>query len=104
MERRAAADMALIVKCNPPAIGFDGSFEVAVRPSGDVSPSKGEEVFVWTSQSARGQGLAIHGAVEEARLSKVNRKATLRIRVDALADPGSLTAERLRPHLDKDEP
>jgi hypothetical protein len=96
--------MALIVKCPPPAIGFDRAFEVAVRPFGGVAPAKGDEVFVWTSEGARGQGLAIHGVVEAARVSLVNRKASLRIRVDALAEPGSLTFDELRPHRDSHEP
>lgn len=94
--------MAMIVKCDPPAIGFDRAFEVAVRPFGDIEPAKGDEVFVWTSESARGQGLAIHGTIETARVSKVNRKASLRIRVNALAAPGSLTFAELKPHRDDD--
>jgi hypothetical protein len=94
--------MAFIVKSDPPAIGFDGAFEVVVRPSGDVEPAKGDEVFVWTSEGARGQGLAIYGTIEEARVSKVNRKATLRIKVKALAEPGSLEFDDLRPHRDSD--
>jgi hypothetical protein len=95
--------MAYIVKSDPPAIGFDRAFEVAVRPFGEVDPAKGDEVFVWTSESARGQGLAIHGSIEEARVSKVNRKATLRIKVKALAQPGSLDFDDLRPHRDSTE-
>ena len=92
--------MALIVKCDPPAVGFELSFDVDVRPFGDVEPGKGDEVFVWTSENARGQGLAMHGRIEAARVSKVNRKASLRIRIDAMAPPGSLTFDDLRPHRD----
>jgi hypothetical protein len=96
--------MALIVKCPPPAVGLDFMFGTDVRPVGDVAPAAGDEVFVWTSESARGQGLAMRGTIESARLSKVNRKASLRIRVNAAAPPGSLTSDDLRPHRDSDAP
>ena len=62
--------MALIVKCDPSAVSFTLSFDVAVRPFGDVSPAKGDEVFGWTSESARGQGLAMHGTIETAVSSR----------------------------------
>lgn len=92
--------MSVLIKCDTPAVGLDFTFEVAVRPFEDVAPLKGDEVFVWTSEATRGQGLAMRGTIEAVRVSKVNRKASLRVRVEAAAEPGTLMSRDLRPHRD----
>lgn len=95
--------MAIIVKCDTPTVGMDFTFSVEVRPVGDVSPSPGDEVFVWTSEGGGGQGLFMRGKVEAAHVSRVNRKASLRIRATADVPPGTLTNRQLEPHKDSAE-
>jgi len=56
----------LIVKCPPLQRDGEGRSLVLARPFWNVQPEIGDEVFVWTSETQGGTGLAARGVLEAA--------------------------------------
>ena len=88
--------MAIIVKCNPPAVSPGGFCVVEERIYYQAQPQPGEVVYVWEAETAGGRGLAMRGHIEHVQI--LGDRAELHIGVDPNRAAGSLNVEILAPH------
>jgi len=67
--------MSLIAKIDPPlSVAEDGIARIHARPYKQATVQAGEEIFVWTSETSGGHGLAARGTVLDARIESFPNK------------------------------
>ncbi|WP_417719256.1 hypothetical protein [Salipiger sp.] len=102
--------MALIAKIDPPLTIADGTAQIHARPYKHASIKPGDEIFVWTSETSGGHGLAAHGAVTAARIDSFpnrtgpgeHKELVLDVRIVSAAPLRPLTLDRIAPRRDGD--
>lgn len=90
--------MALILKSDPRVIDENNVFTSSpVQIYQQCAPQPSEEVFVWTSETARGMGLAMRGTFSCLSEQRGGR-AVVRVSVVAQLSDQRLTVADLKPH------
>lgn len=92
--------MAFIIKCDPFPLRAGQPGLVNVKRYEDAAPERGDEVFLWFSETTGGTGLAGRGLVHA--VSDEN-PADIAIVVEATAPARELSKGQLAPHRDTDE-
>lgn len=90
--------MPLVVKVNHVSVSPFGTCGVSVHPYEGADPRTGEAVFLWTCETADGEGLAMRGMVSE--VTGHGGGVYLRIRITDRMPARALTKEMLRPYRD----
>ena len=91
--------MTVIIKCNNIAQSSTAFRITADAPRGNSSPQIGERAFVWTAETAGGEGLLATGVI---RATGPGNRGSIRVTIDlddrSLAEP--LGKADLLPHRD----
>ncbi|MBU2960894.1 hypothetical protein KO516_08710 [Citreicella sp. C3M06] len=103
--------MALIAKIDPPLTVADGRAQIHARPYKQAAVAEGDEIFVWTSETSGGHGLAAFGTIAAARIesfpnktgSGEHKELVLDVQIVSGAPARSLTLAQLAVHRDSDE-
>lgn len=88
--------MPLVVKVNRASISPLGECGVSVPPYKGADPRSGDPAFLWTCETADGEGLAMRGIV--SGVTGHGGRVDLRIRITDRAPSRALTKEMLRPY------
>lgn len=100
--------MALILKSDPRGIDENNVFtSSAVQIYQQCAPHSLEEVFVWTSETARGMGLAMRGTFSgwsQQQLGGGQSRAVVRVSVAAQLSEQRLTVADLKRHDTRTNP
>lgn len=89
--------MAFVIKCDPFVLSTGQPGLVNVERYEGATPEQGDQVFLWFSEAARGDGLAGRGIVHA--VSDEN-PVDIAIVVEAAAPARALTEAHLAPHRD----
>jgi hypothetical protein len=100
--------MALILKSNPSEVSQDNAFTSdPVWIYQRCMPQRGDEVFIWTSETAGGDGLAARGTFLDWSLQRLPNGypgAIVRVSIAATQPSQRLTIADLKPYSKKTNP